>query len=237
MNKERELLIQALEDWDFSDKVETLDPIFEEIRTYLSTPSDDAEEPVGYAVKMIPKGLHFIGFVGEEETDEEIEEYGPDQIVPLYLYQPKPAEPEAAPVAYINLDEKRLEWAVPFEFKSSCFVLGKLPLYLHPPKPAELELEEYDAGLLGYFGGGDVEWWQDYIRDLLGRAHDHYQSQVSAYPPKPAEPEARKPMTPKERSDGYMELEGILGPDAHLMSFLSGICAAEKHHGITDADL
>jgi hypothetical protein len=47
------------------------------------------------------------------------------------------AETEAEPVAYINLDEKRLEWAVPFEFKSSCFVLGKLPLYLHPPKPAE----------------------------------------------------------------------------------------------------
>jgi hypothetical protein len=51
----------------------------------------------------------------------------------------------------------------------------------------ELELEEYDAGLLGYFGGGDVEWWQDYIRDLLGRAHDHYQSQVSAHTPKLAE--------------------------------------------------
>jgi len=136
MTKERELLIQALEDWDFSDKFETLDPIFEEIRTYLST-SDDAEEPVGYAVKMIPKGLHFIGFVGEEETEEEIEDYGPDQIVPLYT-RPEPA---------------------------------------------------------------------------------------------------RKPMTPKERSDGYMELEGILGPDAHLMSFLSGICAAEKHHGIADADL
>jgi len=44
MNKERELLIRALEDWDFSDKFETLDPIFEDIRTYLST-SDDAEEP------------------------------------------------------------------------------------------------------------------------------------------------------------------------------------------------
>ena len=47
-------------------------------------------EPVGYAVKMVPRGLHFIGFVGEEETDEEIEEYGPDQIVPLYT-KPEPA--------------------------------------------------------------------------------------------------------------------------------------------------
>jgi hypothetical protein len=34
--------------------------------------------------------LHFVGFVGEEETDEEIEEYGPDQIVPLYT-RPDPA--------------------------------------------------------------------------------------------------------------------------------------------------
>lgn len=45
MTKERELLSRALEDWDFSDKFETLDPIFEEIRTYLSNSSDDADEP------------------------------------------------------------------------------------------------------------------------------------------------------------------------------------------------
>jgi hypothetical protein len=51
MTKERELLIRALEDWDFSDKFETLDPIFEEIRTYLSNPSDDAEEPIGQVGK------------------------------------------------------------------------------------------------------------------------------------------------------------------------------------------
>jgi hypothetical protein len=74
---------------------------------------------------------------------------------------------------------------------------SKLPLWLRDrvrdclsstsDDAEELELEEYDAGLLGYFGGGDVEWWQDYIRDLLGRAHDHYQSQVSAHTPKLAE--------------------------------------------------
>lgn len=63
--------------------------------------------------------------------------------IPLYLHPPRPAEVEAEPVAYINLDEKRLEWVVPFEFKSSCFVLGKLPLYLHPPKPAEVEAEPF----------------------------------------------------------------------------------------------
>lgn len=42
-----------------------------------------------------------------------------------------------------------------------------------------VELEAYDAGLLSDFGGGDVSWWQDYIRAELSRAHDHYQTQVA----------------------------------------------------------
>jgi len=43
-------------------------------------------------------------------------------------------------------------------------------------------LEEYDAGLLNDFGGGNVEWWQDYIRAELGRAYEHYQSQITTPP-------------------------------------------------------
>lgn len=39
----------------------------------------------------------------------------------------------------------------------------------------------YDAGLLGDGGGGNVEWWQDYIRSELGRAHDFYADQLAAY--------------------------------------------------------
>ena len=48
-------------------------------------------------------------------------------------------------------------------------------------------LEEYDAGLLNDYGGGNVEWWQDYIRAELGRAYEHYQSQTTA--PVPEQPE------------------------------------------------
>lgn len=40
------------------------------------------------------------------------------------------------------------------------------------------ELDEYDAGLLASAGGGDVDWWQDYLRAELARAHDFYQSQM-----------------------------------------------------------
>lgn len=43
---------------------------------------------------------------------------------------------------------------------------------------ATAALTSYDAGLLSDFGGGNVEWYQDYIRAQLGAAHDYYQAQV-----------------------------------------------------------
>lgn len=48
------------------------------------------------------------------------------------------------------------------------------------PTPAPDVVEAYDAGILNDYGGGDVNWWQDYIRAELERAHEHYQSQFAA---------------------------------------------------------
>ena len=49
---------------------------------------------------------------------------------------------------------------------------------IHERMKTELsELYRYDAGLLSDHGGGDVEWWQDYIRAELDRAHDFYANQ------------------------------------------------------------
>ena len=42
------------------------------------------------------------------------------------------------------------------------------------------DLDEYDAGLLASAGGGNVEWWQDYLRAELDRAHEFYQSQMES---------------------------------------------------------
>lgn len=39
-------------------------------------------------------------------------------------------------------------------------------------------MERYDAGNINSFGGGDVEWWQNYIRSELERAHDFYAQQA-----------------------------------------------------------
>jgi hypothetical protein len=34
------------------------------------------------------------------------------------------------------------------------------------------EIASFDAGLLGDGGGGDVEWWRTYIRELLDEVRD-----------------------------------------------------------------
>lgn len=59
---------------------------------------------------------------------------------------------------------------------------GSGEVYTHPAPgvPADVMLDRYDAGILNDFGGGNVEWWQDYIRAELGHAHDFYQSQIDA---------------------------------------------------------
>jgi hypothetical protein len=52
-----------------------------------------------------------------------------------------------------------------------------------PPAPdaaaireAAMDLPDYDAGLLNDWGGGNVEWWQDYIRAEIGRTNDHWRA-------------------------------------------------------------
>lgn len=37
--------------------------------------------------------------------------------------------------------------------------------------------DEYDSGLLSDFGGGNVEWWQDYIRSEVGAANEFHMDQ------------------------------------------------------------
>lgn len=40
--------------------------------------------------------------------------------------------------------------------------------------------ERYDAGILNDYGGGDVEWWQDYLRAEIERAND-YHADIHSY--------------------------------------------------------
>ena len=58
------------------------------------------------------------------------------------------------------------------------------------PQPGSEGVSSYDAGLLSDYGGGNVEWWQDYIRAELDRAHEFYAAQFGdlASSPTPAQP-------------------------------------------------
>jgi hypothetical protein len=69
-------------------------------------------------------------------------------------------------------------------------------------------LDAYDAGHLNDFGGGNVEWWQDYIRAELGRAHEFYQSQVDSMIVSPAPAEA--PELTDEQIIDKMERAGFI---------------------------
>jgi DNA repair exonuclease SbcCD ATPase subunit len=39
--------------------------------------------------------------------------------------------------------------------------------------------DTYDAGLLNDFGGGNVEWWWDYLRAEIGRCNDFHQETIA----------------------------------------------------------
>ena len=55
------------------------------------------------------------------------------------------------------------------------YMVAPIPIP-NPGKVEQREVPTYDAGILNDWGGGNVEWWQDYIRCELGRAHDFYTS-------------------------------------------------------------
>lgn len=46
--------------------------------------------------------------------------------------------------------------------------------------PAEVEgLVDYDAGLLNDWGGGNTDWWLDYLRAEIGRANEFWRDQTA----------------------------------------------------------
>ena len=63
-----------------------------------------------------------------------------------------PAQPEQKPVAYINIEERKLEWAYKYMSWDTPTVINlpKIPLYTTPPQRTWVGLtdKEIDAGLL-----------------------------------------------------------------------------------------
>ena len=46
-------------------------------------------------------------------------------------------------------------------------------------REAALNEADYDAGLLNDFGGGDVNWWHDYLRAEIERANEYWRALIN----------------------------------------------------------
>ncbi len=201
----------------------------ERAKELITTPSDDAEEPVAWRLPYIPQpGTFFVTLdpvLAEAfEADEKI------KAEPLYLHPPKPAEPEAedpkdrddpnVPSAWIDWDEDGYAFIT---------IEGSgVPVYIHPPKPAEPEAEPY-------------AWaWDEIMSDGLEPVADmdrpidnEYRTNIRPlflHPPRP-EP-ARKPMTQEEIIQGVT----VDTSDDFHAGYWAGIRFAEKHHCISGED-
>lgn len=79
-----------------------------------------------------------------------------------------------------------------------------------------VEFQDYDAGMLNDWGGGNVSWWLDYLRAEIERANNHWREQTGPLPlythPQPAQhpddaavdrfAEAMKAKLAKKRAEG-----------------------------------
>ena len=223
MIKERELLRRAYELLDRRGKIENFDKrqqLLFEIYTYLSTPSDDAEEPEAKPVLYIKEQeLLYIQVLKQEGLAQEwksnlglVKEAGD---VGLYLHPPKPAEPEAEPVAWI-----KRQYAGTGNVLTSIFYCpepGAIPLYTKPAEPEAETIETLKAENFKLASGQCTEGgpWGD----EGGTPYCKYA--------------ARKPMTNEEIIQGVT----VDTSDDFHAGYWAGIRFAEKHHGITDADL
>lgn len=82
------------------------------------------------------------------------------------------------------------------------------------PTDGETALDAYDAGLLNDYGGGNVDWWQDYLRAELGRAHDYYAEQFAALhpPPEPAALERTASLSGVMKGEGAADVTKPAAP-------------------------
>ena len=102
-------------------------------------------------------------------------------------------------------------------------------------KPAPVgwwdSLPEYNAQILGDWGGGNVEWWHDYIRAELGYAHEFYAEQfadLAAAPEPPVSaPDHTDLMVSPESIDAFLEANP-LPPESPVSDGWRDIASAPK---------
>ena len=115
-----------------------------------------------------------------EALEDYVEEYGPHEkdsgaAYAITAIKEALAQPEQEPVAYINIEERKLEWAYKYMSWDTPTVvnLPKIPLYTTPPQRTWVGLTEEDLKLLSaewriVYGA----WMDDFARDIEAKLKD-----------------------------------------------------------------
>ena len=69
------------------------------------------------------------------------------------------------------------------EIEEVCVALDKISkdedfVIKEDPLCSTQNIPDYDPGLLNGFGGGDVNWWFDYIRQIVADANEYWREQI-----------------------------------------------------------
>jgi len=93
-------------------------------------------------------------------------------------------------------------------------------------------VERYDAGLINDFGGGNVEWWQDYIRAEIERANDFHADRIAALEAQLAEAKGKL-----NEIACWSQSQGLLWWQVKAREALSALEATPPAPKVTEADM
>jgi hypothetical protein len=75
------------------------------------------------------------------------------------------------PVAYINVEERRLQWAGPVKWNTPTIAkLDKIPLYTHPVKLTDEEIIAVGNAVVNHIDSN--EGWIEFARAILRKASE-----------------------------------------------------------------
>ena len=98
-------------------------------------------------------------------------------------------------------EELKENWTAWCNEKAKAWEAANSALTPSPIHKGEADYADYDAGLLNDFGGGDVGWWQDYLRAEIDKANDFWREQVASPVPLPVTDETERNILAWVRED------------------------------------
>ena len=171
-------------------------------------------------------GIAIVTFLDENDYSVNWRDRGNIELLAQYVYE-QIAAPITSDAAVPDERNAFEQWFIQsgftkykdsvlagFEFGLSLRKQGKQLAFPITSYAAVLtQLDEYDAGSMNDYGGGNVSWWHDYIRNLLGCAYDFYNEQLAAPSAPAAEEQIEKQLSSTSEKVAFIvaAVEAVMG--------------------------